>query len=217
MSDGRPFPPPRAFLCPHCERPASAVTKGVALWDGWEGEDPVNPPVQWRLVQCDRCDQPTLEIREDYGEGFDVDEPGIIYPAPRRLSNNVPSGLRREYAEAQICLGAKAYAACVVMVRRTLEGACAELGIKKRNLAQALVELQKQGMIDGDLLEWANALRVAGNMGAHYTGETVTRQDAEDSLAFAEALLDHIYVLRRRFDEFKQRLARDAPSAGPAH
>lgn len=32
-----------------------------------------------------------------------------------------------------------------------------------------------------------------------------SRQDAEDALAFAEAVLDHIYVLRKRFEEFQSR------------
>lgn len=46
------------------------------------------------------------------------------------------------------------------------------------------------------------------NQGAHYTGESVSRDDAEDSLAFTEALLDHVYVLRKRFEEFQKRLDR---------
>ena len=33
----------------------------------------------------------------------------------------------------------------------------------------------------------------------------VPRDDSEDALAFAEALLDHIYVLRKRFEEFARR------------
>jgi len=31
--------------------------------------------------------------------------------------------------------------------------------------------------------------------------------DAEDALQFAEALLDHVYVLRLRFQKFKERRA----------
>jgi len=81
-----------------------------------------------------------------------------------------------------------------------------ELGVKKKTLAMSLKELQKRGHIDGTLAEWATALRVAGNQGAHYTGKPVARDDAEDSLAFAEALLDHVYVLRKRFEAFKKRL-----------
>ena len=63
------------------------------------------------------------------------------------------------------------------------------------------------GLVDATLAQWVDALRVLGNEGAHYTGKQVPRDDAEDALAFAEALLDHIYVLRKRFDKFAARRA----------
>jgi hypothetical protein len=33
----------------------------------------------------------------------------------------------------------------------------------------------------------------------------VSREDAEDALSFAVALLDHTYVLRQRFADFRER------------
>lgn len=68
--------------------------------------------------------------------------------------------------------------------------------------------MKAERLIDITIAEWANALRVLGNEGAHYTGNRVSRDDADDALAFAEALLDHIYVLRLRFQEFAERRAR---------
>jgi len=149
---------------------------------------------------------PSLQVREDYGIGFDKDEPSLIYPERRRLSTDVPAPLRREWEEAFTCFEAKAYTAATVMVRRTLEGTCKEQGMTKRTLAENLKELQAQGLINDTLAQWADALRVVGNAGAHYTGRSVSREDAEDALHFAEALLDHSYVLRKRFEQFQQRL-----------
>lgn len=92
------------------------------------------------------------------------------------------------------------------MVRRTLEGTCADQGSTKRTLVSNLKDLQAQGKIDGFLAEWADLLRIVGNEGAHFSfSDSVTAQDAEDALDFAEALLDHLYVLRARFDDFKGR------------
>ena len=82
------------------------------------------------------------------------------------------------------------------MVRKTLEGTCADQGAASGPLASRLRDLQGEGKIDGMLVEWANILRVVGNEGAHFTGTTMSREDAEDALALAEALLDHLYVLR---------------------
>ncbi|HTC71559.1 MAG TPA: DUF4145 domain-containing protein [Solirubrobacteraceae bacterium] len=191
------------FICPHCEQASTALVCGKAFWPGSDD----SPPVEWTMVQCDRCSEPTIQLREDYGGGFaDDDHPATIYPAPTRLSTNIPSGLRRDWEEAQTCFRAKAHAACVVMVRRTLEGACADQGVKERTLAKNLKKLAEDGLVDETLAQWADALRIVGNRGAHSTGTEVPREDAEDALAFAEALLDHIYVLRMRFERFRKRL-----------
>lgn len=151
---------------------------------------------------------PSVQLREDYGAGFEGDEPIIVFPEPRRLNPQIPLTLRREWEEAKVCFDAKAYAACAVMTRRTLEGTCTELGVKEPNLAKALKTLQKEGLIDGMLAEWAKALRLAGNRGAHFTGEAVSRGDAENALSFTEALLDHVYVLRKRFEDFMEGLGK---------
>jgi hypothetical protein len=198
-------PPGRAFSCPTCEEPATASPRGQAHWDGYEGDVPVNPPSTWTLVQCDRCGRASLEVTEDFGDGVVVG-PTVVFPAPHRISPHVPAALRREWEEARTCFNVKAYTACAVMARRTLEGTCKDQGVNARTLSRGLEAMRAHGVIDGLLGEWADALRVLGNQGAHFTGRPVTREDAEDSLAFAEALLDHVYVLRERFLEFKQRL-----------
>lgn len=206
----------RAFVCPRCERPALAVVRGVAIWDGWNRErtDLVNSPAEYALIQCNECKQASVQVREDFGEGFDDDNPVVVYPAPRRLSWEVPSPLRREFEEAQTCFSSKAYEATAVMVRRILEGTCKESGIQSRTLVEGLKKLEEEGHIDSTIAEWANALRLVGNEGAHYTGKQVSRDDAEDALAFAETLLDHIYVLRKRFEEFAER--RESARGKPA-
>lgn len=157
------------------------------------------------MVECDRCGRPAVEVREDYGGGFDDDDPGTVYPAPRRLNWNIPMSLRKEWDEAQKCFDAKAYTATVVMVRRTLEATCKENGVGARTLYKGLAELKDRGLVDGTLATWADALRVLGNQGAHHSSKGVSREDAQDALDFAEALLDHVYVFRKRFDDFMRR------------
>jgi hypothetical protein len=139
-------------------------------------------------------------------------EPKYLFPAGRKLSNEIPAGLRREFDEAQTCLSAKAHTATVVMVRRTLEGICKDNGITERVLANGLKKMEAAGLIDRTLAEWADSLRVLGNQGAHFTGTQVDMEDAADALDFAEALLDQIYVLRKRFAAFKARRAQSDDS-----
>jgi len=91
------------------------------------------------------------------------------------------------------------------MVRRTLEGVCKEHGITEKVLGRALQKMHADGLIDGRLFEWAQELRALGNEGAHNTGRPVSREDAADALALCEAMLDYMYVLTAKFNEFKQR------------
>jgi hypothetical protein len=85
--------------------PALAIVRGTAIWDGWNKErtHPVTLPVEYALVQCSECREGSVQIREDFGRGFQDDKPGIVYPANRKLSRDVPGPLRREFEEAQAC------------------------------------------------------------------------------------------------------------------
>ena len=130
----------------------------------------------------------------------------VLWPqTDRTLSKTIPESLRLEHNEARTCFRNGAYTATVVMVRRTLEGVCAEHNVKDMTLVRALEEMKNKGLIEGRLLEWAQELRVLGNQGAHFTGKQVPRADAEDALALAEALLDYLYVFSAQFDAFKER------------
>jgi Domain of unknown function (DUF4145) len=105
------------------------------------------------------------------------------------------------------------------MVRRTLEGVCADHGhgvTRNKRLQDALKEMAEKGTLDGRLLTWADELRVLGNDGAHHAGSPVNREDANDALALAEAVLDYLYVLARQFENFKLRRShQSAPRVQP--
>lgn len=78
-------------------------------------------------------------------------------------------------AEARKCFDAGAFLATAVMVRRAIEGFCADQGVKQNSLHGALQELVQRDAIDVRLLEWADGLRILGNVGAHFTDQPVTR------------------------------------------
>ncbi|MGW3951338.1 DUF4145 domain-containing protein [Streptomyces sp. NPDC004752] len=193
------------LMCPHCEKPTLATVTSEARGGGYE-----EPPYLLELARCGHCQDPFLVIEEDYGQGWDGD-PLVVWPQQRRpLSYKVPAALRREHDEARQCFKSKAYTATAVMVRRTLEGVCLDRGMsnaggRPKPLFKMLEQMKDDGKIDGRLFEWAQELRVLGNQGAHFTGTVVSRQDAEDGLALAEALLDYLYVLSVQFAEFKAR------------
>lgn len=172
----------------------------------------------WRyiLAGCEICWQ-TLVIREsiEEKEGEEEGEKRVVqvlWPMPDRVLNNViPEALRQEHAEARACFRAKAYIATTVMVRRTLEGVCSDQGVTKKPLYAALEEMRSSGLIEGRLFDWAQELRVLGNDAAHFTGRSVSEEDAEDALILAEALMDYLYVFSAQFEKFRNRRATQPP------
>ncbi|MFF1955984.1 DUF4145 domain-containing protein [Streptomyces sp. NPDC058220] len=194
------------MFCGHCQLPLQGEIEG-ALAD----EDPSN----WTLylVRCGGCNRGVL-VEHNFettpnpsgrDKGVLRHIPRTLWPKKSTLSHLVPSDLRRAYQEASTCFAAGAFTAAAVMVRRTLEGVCADQGATGKVLMKSLQELLEAGKIEGRLFDWAQALRILGNQGAHFTGEDVDREDAADALALCEALLDYIYVLTTRYEEFVQR------------
>jgi hypothetical protein len=162
------------------------------------------------LAQCKICFDVML-LRHLADEKFPSRRAIVLWPDPARtLSAAVPEALRLEHRESRACFRSGAYTAAVVMVRRTLEGVCAEHGIKANTLVKSLEQMKTSNLIDTRLLEWAQELRVLGNEGAHFTGKRVSRRDAEDAVALAEAILDYLYVFSAQFDEFKERRKKHA-------
>jgi hypothetical protein len=192
---------PRRAVAVECDRCAKYVTAD-------EVGSVESPEEIWTtLFVCRSCGQALL-----YNEGcyFGEGKPQFLlmrlWPKPPGLlSPAIPRDLLREFYQAQKCFQAGAYTATAVMVRRTLEGVCVDNGVTEKVLARALKKMHDSALIDEKLFDWAQALRVLGNEGAHFTGREVSKEDAADALALAEALLDYIYVLSAKFREFQTR------------
>ncbi|MFB6855879.1 DUF4145 domain-containing protein [Streptomyces sp. NPDC056341] len=210
MSDN---PPRNEYVteCPHCQQRVTATLQAHNEFS----PDNEFTFKRYLIAECRLCYQALLlEENQDSGWGRDIE---CVWPTPpRALAETIPEVLRREHFEARTCFKSKAYTATVVMVRRTLEGVCTQHRINKKPLHRAFEEMKSVGLIEGRLLEWAQELRVLGNEGAHFTGKPVTRQDASDAIALAEALLDYLYVFNEQFLKFKERRKKAAEMAEKA-
>jgi Domain of unknown function (DUF4145) len=200
-----PDPPdPRlAVVCRACGYPSSAHVAGKITGDG----DDEDGPFERSLIQCEFCDAASLVRQDEASEAAPVE----VWPTSQRtLHEGIPRGVRDGVFEARKCFEAGAFLATAVMVRRAIEGFCVDQGVSHKTLHRALRELVQRNVIDARLLEWADGLRVLGNVGAHFTDQVVTRQDASDALDLIEAMLDYVYVFSTKFEQFKAR--RDAPT-----
>lgn len=208
-------PGPMVVVCPSCEKPVIASPRGYTTY--YEPNE--GPPERWTLLQCPRG-HPLLVLQNEYNGSdmtFDDDAPFRVYPPQeRQLSSDIPEGLRSTHEEARKCLRAKAYTAAVAMSGRTLEGACKLHGVEEKTLQSSLAKMKEERFIDGRLWDWAETLRGVRNTASHFNEEDISRQDAEDALAFSEALLDYLYVLTARFNALKARREGEGSGGSPS-
>ncbi len=207
-------PPLKEYVteCPRCQQ---RVTATVEAYNDFSPDHDFEFH-RYLIAQCRLCYQALLldEVQDSRKYRRELE---CVWPTPpRALAETIPEVLRREHFEARTCFKSKAYTATVVMVRRTLEGVASQHGINRKPLYKAFEEMESTGLIEGRLLEWAQELRVLGNEGAHFTGKPVTRQDASDAIALAEALLDYLYVFNEQFSKFKERRQQAAEMAKKA-
>jgi hypothetical protein len=194
--------------CGECKR----KVPGKILGDYQYHDAGVGPPTRITLLVCPRCQRPIL-IREEERWEDQWSPPEVLYPHDTEEANpELPDQLQAALREARLCYEAKAYTATAICCRRAIEGLCANRGIKG-TLAKALEQMKKTGVIDGNLFEWADGLRLAGNEAAHDVAADVSWEDARDLIQFTEALLEYVVVFRERFERFKARRKKSTETA----
>jgi hypothetical protein len=78
---------------------------------------------------------------------------------------------------------------------------------KRLMLAEGIKQLRDKNYIDSRLFDWSQHLHAFRNLAAHSDGDggSMTREDAEDLQAFVYAIIEYIYDLADRYEEFKER------------
>lgn len=188
--------------CPDCGRRVAADALHRYTFTN---EITGGPHVGLHFVRCPRCTQGLLFRSEEVWDDA-WSEPVLVYPSnPDGFATGAPGEVLSAMREAQSCLKASAFNASALMCRKALELLCAAHGVQAGNLARSVQQLRDQGVIDGRLYEWADALRIAGNEAAHEPGAGMSGEDARDLLEFTRAIVEYVIVVRDRFERYKQR------------
>jgi hypothetical protein len=129
-----------------------------------------------------------------------------VFPNPRRLlGSGIPEIVKRSIDEAERCMQAGAFLAATAMCGRALEAICRHFSTKGNYLGPGLKELRDKGIIDARLFEWSEELRDQRNNAAHATDEDISAQDASDVLTFTYAIIDYVFLLTLKFEQFQKR------------
>ncbi len=150
-------------------------------------------------------------------------DPVRVHPKPPKTfsSFHIPSVVRRSLIEADIALQGGANDAACVMFGRALEGLCRDIlftreekkairegaSNKRLMLADGIQQLREKNVIDSRLYDWSQHLHAFRNLGAHpdMQSDTITRDDAEDLQVFVYAIIEYVYDLAERYEDFKER------------
>ncbi len=181
-------------------------------------DDATSYHVRYQLVECSACGNYSLLMGDHLGASLDdgdaYDDGISVYPAaPKSMGGNVPRQIRECFAEARVCLVARAYTASAIMCRKTLESLAAARGVRETTLARSLKKLRDKGDIDERLLDWCDALRLAGNDAVHKIDAIPSPVDVRDMNDLVEAIIDYVYVFQARYESFTKRRAEAAIKA----
>lgn len=205
--------------CPYCRAKVAAELSGHAYRDG-HNEDFVPFAEKLLVGKCPICKSliagETHQVTFEEFNGYENEWSDVarIYPEPSRrfMSFRIPKVVKDSIHDAEKSLQAGAYIAACAMSGRALEAVCRHiLNIpgetpKKIMLGDGIEKLKERKIIDDRLYDWSQQLHETRNKAAHPDDATISRQDAEDLLAFTYAIIEYIYDLTDRYDEFKARL-----------
>ncbi|MBD2255647.1 DUF4145 domain-containing protein [Nostoc parmelioides] len=161
---------------------------------------------KYSFFKCPKCFKPLVTCTEYDNEPSSEDKLTILYPTSNKtISSEVPTYIKKAFDEAILCFNSNAFTASVIMCRKTVEGICKERGIEKNTLQKKLEIMKEEGIIDQNLYDWANILRLAGNDAAHDLDVVFDIADAQDIVDFTYAIIDYIFTYRKKFESFKKR------------
>lgn len=150
-----------------------------------------------------------------------------VYPKPPKTfsSYRIPKVVQDSLAEADRALQAGANMAACVMFGRALEAVCRDIlqssdepiieGKKKLMLGAGIKLLKEKNIIDDRLYTWSQQLNAFRNIAAHPDEISISREDASDLQVFVYAIIEYIYDLADRYEDFKARMEKRAKRKKP--
>lgn len=228
-------PVPKTFIvdCPWCKAKVAASESGRAERNGVDEE--ANEPYSFKVLVgiCPSCKSILVgETEQTAFEHYDAHEDRWsdvvrIYPKPPKIfsSFRIPKVVKDSLNEADRSLQAGANIAACVMLGRALEALCRDIlesasgassaktgstapvkTKKKIMLGEGIKKLRDTKVIDDRLYDWSQQLQAFRNLAAHPEDISISRNDAEDLQTFVNAIVEYVYDLADRYEEFKNRV-----------
>jgi hypothetical protein len=224
--------------CPTCKAKVAAEVCGIAEDSGndYEMREPYADRLY--VGKCIHCSTLIagkskqiyfVETGAEFDEWSDVIR---VYPEPVKAfaSYSIPKVVTSSLTEGDRSLQCGAPTAACVMFGRALEAVCRDIlnqkntgragktvlpaktkkspPTKKIMLGQGIKEMKDQNIIDQRLYDWSQQLQAFRNIAAHPDELEISAEDAEDLRSFVYAIVEYIYDLTEKYEDFKRRIER---------
>jgi hypothetical protein len=225
----------RTFIvdCNRCKAKVAANETGSAVQNGYDDDAGEPYGHMMHVGICPICN--SILVGEERQTGFlnynsneDIWSDIVrVYPDPPKIfsSYRIPQVVQDSLIEADRTLQAGANMATCAMLGRALEAICRDIlnpkphpvprtatvppakPVKKIMLAEGIKKLKEMKIIDDRLFDWSQQLHAFRNLAAHADEDTrISREDAEDLQTFVYAIVEYVYDLAERYNEFKNRV-----------
>lgn len=197
--------------------------------EGWS-VDWIN---RYQVIECQGCETVSFRHLSWFSEAQDFDNDGTterVFPLrtkdaihPRPFSN-VPSNLRRIYAELVDCFNSESPTLCAAGLRSLVEGICAQQGIvdgpvevpakgggtqliRKETLEGRIAGLQEKGLLTESSAETLHEHRYLGNEAVHELARPST-DELKLGIEIVEHVLEQLYELPEKAAELHRARSR---------
>ena len=200
----------RNIICPDCGTPTAFTPLYFSRNDVFNYEDGVAendarviraemPSYysrrRYAILCCQSCDSIFIAL-ETYSN-----EMSVVYPIARKsVSKDIEQPIRGEFEEACLCFAIGAYRACAAMCQRVMESVCQDKKVSGLN------ELHSSGTISDTLFNKATEIRLWAGIVKHVPlAEAVSKEDANQLLAYLEVILNDVYVEPKRLADLTKK------------
>nr|AWM01287.1 DUF4145 domain-containing protein [Bradyrhizobium amphicarpaeae] len=183
--------------CPHC---SIAAPNFIRMWgsEGPTSRTDGGPNRYWGCYRCRSCGSiVTCSGLPSGGDQFAFFE---IFPDARMAHTDIPEPARTYLQQAYETLHAPDAAA--VMAGSAVDAMLKVRGLTNGSLYSRIDEALSQNLLTKGMAEWAHEVRLGSNRPRHADRENphVSPDEAKQSVEFAEALGNFLFVLTARID-----------------
>jgi hypothetical protein len=182
--------------CPHCSI-ASPFLFAVWTSDGAIGRNDGGQPQYWGCYCCSSCGSIVAARGRPMGNRFSINQ---VFPASKQAHDDIPEPAKTFLQQAYDTLHAPDAAA--VMAGSAVDAMLKAKGLKEGTLYSRIDQALAENLLTKGMADWAHSVRLGSNRPRHSDEKRphVSQEEAVQSVDFAEALGNFLFVLTARIE-----------------